>query len=88
VRPIPTGQVAVVMVAAGRLGIAALATRARPVSSIAAVCGSAPRPSTWTSNAERRALFVGLWPPMIWMIGDSLAPHEALGGGHRRRLRP
>jgi hypothetical protein len=25
-------------------------------------------------NAERRALFVGLWPPMFWLIGDSLAP--------------
>jgi hypothetical protein len=24
-------------------------------------------------NAERRALFVGLWPPMFWLIGDSLA---------------
>ncbi len=24
-------------------------------------------------NAERRALFVGLWPPTIWLIGDSLA---------------
>ena len=24
-------------------------------------------------NAERRALFVGLWPPMIWLIGDSIA---------------
>jgi hypothetical protein len=23
-------------------------------------------------NAERRALFVGLWPPMFWMIGDTL----------------
>jgi hypothetical protein len=23
-------------------------------------------------NAERRALFVGLWPPMIWLIGDTL----------------
>jgi hypothetical protein len=23
-------------------------------------------------NAERRALFVGLWPPMLWLIGDSL----------------
>jgi hypothetical protein len=22
-------------------------------------------------NAERRALFVGLWPPMIWLIGES-----------------
>ena len=23
-------------------------------------------------NAERRALFVGLWPPMLWLIGDSI----------------
>jgi hypothetical protein len=27
-------------------------------------------------NAERRALFVGLWPPTIWLIGDSLTRHE------------
>jgi hypothetical protein len=27
-------------------------------------------------NAERRALFVGLWPPTIWLIGDSLARHQ------------
>jgi hypothetical protein len=27
-------------------------------------------------NAERRALFVGLWPPMFWLIGDSLTRHE------------
>lgn len=27
-------------------------------------------------NAERRALFVGLWPPTIWLIGDSLERHE------------
>ena len=32
-------------------------------------------------NAERRALFVGLWPPMFWLIGDAL---ERRG---RRRLR-
>lgn len=23
-------------------------------------------------NAERRAIFVGLWPPMLWLIGDSI----------------
>jgi hypothetical protein len=23
-------------------------------------------------NAERRALFVGLWPPTLWLIGDSV----------------
>jgi hypothetical protein len=27
-------------------------------------------------NAERRALFVGLWPPMFWLIGDALERHE------------
>jgi hypothetical protein len=27
-------------------------------------------------NAERRALFVGLWPPTIWLIGDSLERQE------------
>lgn len=35
-------------------------------------------------NAERRALFVGLWPPTLWLIADSL---ERVGrGGRRRRL--
>ena len=23
-------------------------------------------------NAERRALFVGLWPPTLWLMGDTL----------------
>ena len=27
-------------------------------------------------NAERRAIFVGLWPPTIWLIGDSLEKYE------------
>jgi hypothetical protein len=27
-------------------------------------------------NAERRAIFVGLWPPMFWLIGDSLGDAE------------
>jgi hypothetical protein len=27
-------------------------------------------------NAERRALFVGLWPPMFWLIGDSIRDEE------------
>ena len=27
-------------------------------------------------NAERRALFVGLWPPMFWLIGDTLQRDE------------
>jgi hypothetical protein len=27
-------------------------------------------------NAERRALFVGLWAPTLWEIGNSLQAHE------------
>lgn len=27
-------------------------------------------------NAERRALFVGLWPPTLWLIGDAVERHE------------
>jgi hypothetical protein len=37
-------------------------------------------------NAERRALFVGLWPPTIWLIGDSLARHESAAAGIWERL--
>jgi hypothetical protein len=35
-------------------------------------------------NAERRALFVGLWPPMFWLIGDAVERQERRA---RRRLR-
>jgi hypothetical protein len=35
-------------------------------------------------NAERRALFVGLWPPMFWLIGDAL--HRIEQQEQRRRL--
>ncbi|GAA4831123.1 hypothetical protein [Saccharopolyspora rosea] len=27
-------------------------------------------------NAERRALFTGLWAPTLWLIGDSLRDRE------------
>ena len=27
-------------------------------------------------TAERLAIFVGLWPPMLWLIGDSLQALE------------
>jgi hypothetical protein len=30
-------------------------------------------------NAERRALFVGLWPPMLWLMGDALRRRELQG---------
>ena len=35
-------------------------------------------------NAERRALFVGLWAPTLWQMGDSLGDVE---GRQRRTLR-
>ena len=38
-------------------------------------------------NAERRALFVGLWPPMFWLIGDALRREERRGGRWRRITR-
>jgi hypothetical protein len=34
-------------------------------------------------NAERRAIFVGLWPPMFWLLGDWVERHIE----RRRRLR-
>jgi hypothetical protein len=37
-------------------------------------------------NAERRALFVGLWPPMFWLIGDTLR-RETEAPPVTRRLR-
>jgi hypothetical protein len=40
-------------------------------------------------NAERRALFVGLWPPMFWLIGDTIGREDdsRARAGIRRRLR-
>jgi hypothetical protein len=38
-------------------------------------------------NAERRAIFVGLWPPTIWLIGDSLARRESAPDALWRRVR-
>jgi len=33
------------------------------------------------ANAERRALFVGLWPPMFWLIGDTVDRARGKGAG-------
>jgi len=33
---------------------------------------------TERGNAERRALFVGLWPPTFWLIGDALERRELI----------
>ena len=40
-------------------------------------------------NAERRALFVGLWPPTLWLIGDAIErvdPAPVTAPVKRRRL--
>lgn len=31
---------------------------------------------TERGNAERRAIFVGLWAPMFWLIGDFAERHD------------
>ena len=36
-------------------------------------------------NAERRALFVGLWPPTLYVIGESLVREERPAGRLIRR---
>ena len=41
-------------------------------------------------NAERRALFVGLWPPMFWLMGDTVrreVPRRPRPRVRRRRRR-
>jgi len=35
-------------------------------------------------NAERRALFVGLWPPMFWLMAESVERMEVSGPTRRR----
>lgn len=37
------------------------------------------------ANAERRAIFVGLWPPTIWLLGDALRREENRRRGLLRR---
>jgi hypothetical protein len=54
---------------------AALTCRAASLGSIGLCVGLWLRAKTVDQgergNAERRALFVGLWPPMLWMMGDT-----------------
>jgi len=44
-------------------------------------------PDDERGNAERRALFVGLWPPTFWLIGDSVARHERSRSSRPWRIR-
>ncbi len=60
-----------------RLGVRAWMLQIASVSAIGLCVGLWIQAKTYDQeqrgNAERRALFVGLWPPTIWLIGDSLA---------------
>jgi hypothetical protein len=35
-------------------------------------------------NAERRALFVGLWPALLWLLGDAAERRERRRSWSRR----
>ncbi len=36
------------------------------------------------ANAERRAIFVGLWPSTLWLLGNALQRSEGRPGRRRR----
>jgi hypothetical protein len=38
-------------------------------------------------NAERRALFVGLWPPMFWLMGETVERRRTLRARPRGKAR-
>jgi hypothetical protein len=66
--------------ALGRAGVHSTYFYATSVASIGLCIGLWIRAKTVDQdergNAERRALFVGLWPPMFWLMGDSLKAAE------------
>lgn len=59
-----------------RAGLSGLPLHAASLGSIGLCVGLWIRAKTVDQeergNAERRALFVGLWPPMLWLMGDTL----------------
>ena len=66
--------------AVGRTGVRSMHFYAASLGSIGLCIGLWIRAKTVDQdergNAERRALFVGLWPPMFWLMGDSLRDSE------------
>jgi hypothetical protein len=66
--------------ALSRIGPYSTALRASSVASIGLCIGLWIRAKTVDQsergNAERRALFVGLWPAMLWVAGDSVRELE------------
>ena len=63
-----------------RVGVQPVHLEVASLSSVAFCVGLWMRAKTVDQdergNAERRALFVGLWPPMLWLIGQSLEDAE------------
>jgi hypothetical protein len=63
-----------------RTGLRSMHLHAASLGSIALCTGLWIRAKTVDQdergNAERRALFVGLWPPMFWLIGNSVQEAE------------
>ncbi len=70
-----------------RLGLRGWQLRVMSLSSVGLCLGLWIRAKTIDQNergnAERRAIFVGLWPPTLYLIGESLDRCE-----HRWRRRP
>ncbi|MDI2030794.1 hypothetical protein QFW96_19320 [Saccharopolyspora sp. TS4A08] len=63
-----------------RIGVRSAYLQAASMGSVALCIGLWIRAKTVDQeergNAERRALFVGLWPPTLWLIGDTLRELE------------
>ena len=63
-----------------RVPVSGLPLHAASLGSIGLCIGLWIRAKTFDqderANAERRALFVGLWPPTLWLIGDSLQQYD------------
>jgi hypothetical protein len=63
-----------------RTGLPSWAVHGASIASIGLCLGLWTRAKTVDQdargNAERRAIFVGLWPPLLWLIGDALERHE------------
>ncbi|WP_181781566.1 hypothetical protein [Pseudonocardia pini] len=68
-----------------RVGVRAIHLQAASMGSVGLCIGLWVRAKTVDQeergNAERRALFVGLWPSTIWLIGESVRQAEQ---GRRR----
>lgn len=70
-----------------RLGLRSWMLHASSMGSVALCIGLWIRAKTVgqpeRGNAERRAIFVGLWAPTLWLMGDSL--EEGRAALRRRR---